>query len=457
MYCPKVLRHRLWGAAVMVCLTLILNACGGGGGGSGPTSTSPLISNSNPIIGAAISGNNVMTVTVDSGPAGSYYLVNRLFASVKICLPGTQTCQTLDHVLVDTGSTGLRVIYSALNPAMQNGIAPINSNAGGTLFNCVKFLDGSFAWGPVAIADVTLGSKAASNLPIQVIADSHYAGLSSNCSTGGSEITSVNGSNSIDPSALGATGILGISHLRQDCGTDCANSLGWGVYFRCIISDCTIANPSAAAFPSTAVNSSTATLSQQVSNPVPLFGPPDNKGFVVILPGITPSGAGQVASMQGSIVFGIDTQANNSSAGSTLLQLNQTNYGDFITTAFNGTTMAGSFLDTGSNGLYFDNNPAGVTDCSNNSGASGFYCTNGFNIVSSSATLTGTNGVPKTVSFSVSTPSFENGYSVYPMLAGPLGQSGTFDWGLPFFYGRSVFIGIEGMTSNLGTGPYYGL
>ncbi|HET6899476.1 MAG TPA: DUF3443 family protein, partial [Vicinamibacteria bacterium] len=77
---------------------LLLPACGGGAGG--PTTASA------PVV------NNVQPVQVDLGPTGDY--VNGIFTSVTICVPGTTRCQSIDDVLVDSGSVGLRLLASVV-------------------------------------------------------------------------------------------------------------------------------------------------------------------------------------------------------------------------------------------------------------------------------------------------------------------------------------------------------
>lgn len=403
---------------VLACLTAALLAgCGGGGGGSSETA-----------VVATAQTENILTVTVDSGPTGAAYLANRLFATVTICHPTTSVCKTLDHVLVDTGSTGLRVLASELGTGIN--LPAVTGDTGFTLLNCARFLDGSFMWGPVATAHVQLGGKTALNIPVQVVADASSSSSASTCATSGTQITSAIGSGA---SALGAKGILGIGNYKEDCGNFCVSSTlpaRQGYYFACTDSSC-----SAAAV-------STASIAKQVKNPVPLFSS-DNNGLVVVLPAVSGS---STSTLTGSIVFGIGTRDNNQPGNATLLQL----LGGNISTSVNsGATLTDSFLDTGSNGLFFD---TALTQCSF---AVGFYCPT--STTSFSAVLTGSNGLPKTVNFNVSNAEslFQFGLHVFPGLAGPLGDSNAFDWGLPFFFGRSVFIGIEGSSSSLGSGTYY--
>ncbi len=58
---------------------------------------------------------NVQNIQVTSTPPRTR---NMLQTSVTLCLPGTNTCQTIDGIQVDTGSQGLRVLASALDPSI---------------------------------------------------------------------------------------------------------------------------------------------------------------------------------------------------------------------------------------------------------------------------------------------------------------------------------------------------
>jgi hypothetical protein len=65
------------------------------------------------------------------------------------------------------------------------------------------------------------------------------------------------------------------------------------------------------------------------------------------------------------------------------------------------------------------------------------------------------NGTTATVAFSVANADalFANPVlSAFSNLAGP--NVGSFDWGLPFFYGRRVFFSIESQNTSGVLGPY---
>lgn len=398
--------NRLATACAVVLAASILASCGGGGGGTGPASAPDA-----PITGF----NNTAPLSVDSGPTGLE--VNRLYTTVTVCMPGNSAqCTTLDHILVDTGSVGLRVLASELTVPLPRSTA----SSGQTLVNCVQFVDNSYAWGPVATADVRWGGKVAANIPMQIIADPAVRAPGSVCATGATPI--------VDVTTVGVRGILGVGLFKEDCGASCASVAGNGFYFSCTGAAC--GSVVAARVP----------LSQQVKHPVPFFGP-DNNGIVIDLPAADADGAIRV---DGTITFGIGTQSNNRSDAARVLT---TNTAGNIQAAFAGRTLNNSFIDSGSNGNYFDG--GGLPLCAR---SKDFYCP----VVPTTlaTTLTGTNGTSINVPFRVS-DSLQTSAAVRPGLAGPVGDARIFDFGLPFFLGRRVWVGIENSASPLGTGPYY--
>lgn len=370
--------------------------------------------------------NNLMRVSVDSGLSGNS--INQMFTTVIICsIEIDSQCQTIDHIIIDTGSTGLRLLSSAISPNIKLTSQVDIENL--PLFNCVQFLDGSYAWGPVKISNVFFGEKKAINVPLQVIGDQNYSDLDSQCSYYGTlnEINSV--------TSLGGNGILGLSVFKEDCGKACNTNEFNGIYFKCINATCS------------AVMETAVRQDLQIKNPITLFTL-DNNGFVIDLPPARENGQ---LSLNGNVIFGIDTQSNNLSKYNSVLTTDS--YG-YISTLFAGNTLRYSFIDTGSNGLYFDYNE--IRTCADGRVGPSFYCPDG--LTSLSAILVGANGVSSPISFTVANASLLIGdalFSVLPALAGSIGNTDVFVWGLPFFYGRQVFIGLEEEVSDLGIGPLF--
>jgi len=374
--------------------------------------------------GAASSTNNVLPVQVTLGPPGVDD-VDILFASVTICSPGSTTnCQTIDNIEVDTGSEGLRVLASQLNIAL-----PQAALGGQALGNCVQFVDMSYAWGPVQTGDIIMAGEKASSQPIQVIAEPGFASLPT-----GANGCAVSGGTNLDTVvAFGANGIIGVGPFRQDCGPACVSSAIPGTYYTCPNNNC---------------SPTTIPLLSQLQNPVWMF-PQDNNGVLVSLPSVAANGA---LTVDGSLIFGIGTQANNVLGAA---QIYTTNDVGNITATYKGTAYSGSFVDSGSNALFFlDTLQSGLTDCPMSSNFYGFYCSSGGPFT---VTNTGANNVSGQVSFSIvnATTLFNNNpnAAAFSNLGGSF--PGAFDYGLAFFFGRNVFTGIEGQQTGTVTGPFF--
>ena len=382
---------------------------------------------------------NVARVSVDYGLPNIGY-VNGLFADVTVCVPGsTSDCQTIDHVLVDTGSTGLHLIGSVLTLSLPAW----TDDRGTPLAECSQFISGSF-WGPLRGADFSIAKEQAKNLAIQVSEEATYP-MPAGCT--GTDISA--------PDQLGANGILGVGASLQDCGSRCAADLGPnsenpGVYYAC--SSAAADGCKAAAVP----------VAKQLSNPVAFFSQ-DNNGTIIKLPAIPAEGA---PSVTGSLVFGIDTRDNNRLEQATVIPLDD--YGQFLTAyPTNATSAAFAFLDSGSNAMYFLNSAeTNIPTCSSvdHPSLSAFYCPS--STLNVSATIRAFSSLADfTVNFRVANAITltSSRYNIaFDDLAAPSApsKSGTsfmptyFDWGLPFYFGRNVFTAIEGKVTAGHAGPF---
>jgi len=380
---------------VVVAFLCLLAGCGGGGDdGGGFTSSAG-------------------SIPISVGTSSVCVTINELCASVTVCQPGTSNCQTISDVLVDVGSVGLRVFGSRLSVPLTQTV----DAQGRAIGECTFFADGSTSWGPVQIADVVLGDAPAVRVPMQVITPTF----------GGQSVSSnpCNDTVDSDPDAASLNGILGIGLFRQDCGSVCAVNSNNTLYFSCQAASCAGAVVS---------------VVDQVQNPVWLL-PSGNNGVVITLPNVPESGA---PSVTGSLILGIDPAASTTPPSAIL----PTNANGFVTTVYKGRTFAQSIIDSGSNAVFFPD--ASLAGCP--MPLDPFYCPP--NALHLSATISGTGGGQAVVPFQVANTQLlvDTQNSAYNNLGGDFS---TFDWGLPFFLGRTVFVGIEGQSSSLGTGPFF--
>ncbi|WP_322053498.1 DUF3443 family protein [Paraburkholderia bannensis] len=375
--------------------------------------------------GSGTSGNGGNGGTADIGNtipvrvSAASAVRNFPLVSVTICRPGSggaTSCATIDNVLLDTGSFGLRLFASTI-PAATLAALPLQTDAtsGRNVAACGAFGSG-YTWGSLRSADVKMAAEVAPSVPIQVIGDAAIGSVAPASCIWNTALSS--------PDVLGANGILGVGVARYDCGAACARSTpATGYYY----ADAAVATP--ISMP----------LARQITNPVALF-PVDNNGVIVDMPTVSATGA---PTASGTLTFGIGTQSNNqlASAGTTVMATDR--WGNF-SGSLGGASAIQSFVDSGSNTLNFEDY-AIVQD-------GGFYVPS--TPVNRTIAFTDARGASATANLAIGNANalFATYNFAFSNLGAFLAQ--TVDLGMPFFYGKRVYYGIDASAAGGTAAPY---
>ncbi|WP_427913577.1 DUF3443 family protein [Ramlibacter sp. MMS24-I3-19] len=406
-------------AAVAGC-TAFLVACGGGGGGgqAGAPAAAPApapspaplalgIPNASGSGSLPAAANNVLRVQFDRGVRGTAF--NTPYVTITVCIPGSNICRDIDHVLVDTGSWGLRLLAGAIPTELA--LPAVRTGSGAAAGQCVQFASG-YTWGAVRTADVRLSSQSIADLPVQVIADPDPAFVSApaQCSSPGTDLGA----------RLDANGVLGVGMLRYDCGPACTTSTTPGIYFACTAQGCTPA---------------TLPLRQQVVNPVAMLAT-HNNGAALVVQQVPAGGA---TTLEGALVLGIGTSDNNQLGAAQVLAMDSRYQ---LTTLYKGRRYP-TTIDTGANALFIPDGELPVCGA--------LFCPPQRTTLQ--AQLQSPSGAQRDVTLAV-----EALATLAPgAVAGNLGQSdaAAVTLGLPFFFGRTVFVALKDAATPAGPGPYW--
>lgn len=371
-----------------------LAGCNGGSASSSP---------------AQVTASNSVQITAGSGYNGNGY--NTPYVTVTVCQPNTTICQTVDHILLDTGSVGLKIDQSQL----QTTLPSITQTGSGLPISVCNLYGSGYVFATANYADVYIGGEKAPNIPVQIIDDStSQSGVPSSCSNQGAFVDFSNSS--------GAKGIIGVNpmiNLGNNTNLD----------YTCTGGVCTEIN---SGIPVTYLN----------VNPVGYFVSGNNNGEVVSLPTVS---ANTNSNITGTLTFGINTESNNQVP--TNISSVQGDPNDFIG-RFIGLSSGAYFptmFDSGTNHFRFYSTEINL--CGE------LYCPSSSTAWTSQ--ISSYNMSVSAIPLSSIITSQTVAYSLMPNL-GLSAQSGSGLYGLPFYFGKNIYLGFVGSNSSMGSGPTWG-
>ena len=177
----------------------------------------------------------------------------------------------------------------------------------------------------------------------------------------------------------------------------------------------------------------TVPLNQQVANPAANFAA-DNNGVIVQLPPVS-----EYRTVFGHRHAGVRHRHAVEQCAGGLADLFATDGTGNLNGSYKNASVT-TFFDSGSNGTFFSDSSIPVCKSS-----SAFYCPTSELALSNA--IRSTDGVSaSTVNFNVvsaSSLTASGGKFAFNSLAGNFGDSRFFDFGLPFFFGRHVYVGFD--------------
>lgn len=386
---------------LLMALTTALNlsSCNSGTGSSSPApAPTPSVS-------------NVTTIVAGSGYNGRG--INTPYITVTVCVPNTTSCQTLDHILMDTGSVGLKIDASQMNSL---DLPAITQTGSGLPISVCNLYGSGYAFATANYADVYIAGEKAGNIPVQIINDSaDQSGVPASCSSEGQQVVF---------SDVGARGIIGINPI-----INVANNLNFN--YVCSNGSCI---PITEGIPVPYLN----------VNPVGYFAS-DNNGQIISLPAAT---ANSNTNLTGTLTFGLNTESNNLIPGNISSVLGDPNnfIGKFTVTTEG--VAYDSMFDSGTNHwLFYD---ATIPTCPPDNLV---YCPPTATQWQSVASSYDGSGTPIAISAGILSPT---GYSSIMPFWGIQSSQGSGLYGLPFYYGKTVYLGFIGSQTSMGAGPTWG-
>ncbi|WP_158602075.1 DUF3443 family protein [Pararobbsia silviterrae] len=402
-------------SAVACTLMLALAGCGGDSSstasstttsGGGTTSTAPTVPQS--------TAANSVSLAVDSTLGTSTF--NQAYVTVTVCAPGTTSnCTTVDHIMIDTHSTGLRVLNTALSLSFINALTPVlQPSTSDPIDECAP-INGGYLWGSVRAADVYMSGEMAPAQSVEIVGDTTAGNAPTTCTTQGGSLGS--------QTALGANGVLGIGPAIYDCGVTCTTSTSASSqrYYVC-------ADASSCSTPGTVPED------QQVKNLASGFGS-DANGTVIELPSISSSGA---SSATGLLLFGVGSQSDNTFSSVTTIPLDAN--GEFTAT-YKGVAYPSSFLALGLPATYLPDST--ITPCG--TPYTGYFCASPTQ--TAALTLTSNTSTHSTATIDLNVgdaqTDISSGYAAFDDLTYDGVVNSGIALGMPFAFGRTIVIKNE--------------